>query len=144
MLPEDVPKDNEIGDGEFPTKSGGKSTDTTGEPAMALPRLIHIPESPTNSGEPVFLPVKEDSGKTSVSFDQQCAPSQAPECVSGNDDQLPYGQLRDLCKSRGFYKKDAKAVLKTRLEAMDAVARQSLKADENAMDTSFVSGADEN
>ena len=80
-LPEDVPKDNEMGDGESPTESGGKSTDTTEEPAMASPRMIPIPESPANSGEPVLPPISEDSGKTSVSFDQQCAPFQVPDCM---------------------------------------------------------------
>ena len=102
MLPEDAPKDNEMGDGELPAESGGKSTDTTEEPAMASPRLIPIPEPPTNSGEPALPPVMGDTGKTSVSLDQQCAPSQAPECVSGNYDHLSYGQIRDLCKSRGY------------------------------------------
>ena len=56
--------------------------------------------------------------------------------MSGNYDHLSFRQIRDLCISRGFYKKDAKAALQTRLVAMDAAARQSLKLDENAMDTS--------
>ena len=35
MLPEAAPKENEMGDGELPTESGGESTETTGGPAMA-------------------------------------------------------------------------------------------------------------
>ena len=77
-----------------------------------------------------------DSGNTPVAFDQQCAPSQAPECASGNYDHIPYDQIRNLRKSRGYQKKDARAVLKTRLEATDAAARQSLKPNENDMGTS--------
>ena len=70
-LQEEVPKDCALGDGELPTESGGKSTDTSAEPALASPRLITIPESPTNSGSLVFPQVTEDSGQTSTSFDQQ-------------------------------------------------------------------------
>ena len=115
---------------------------------MASPRLIPIPEPPTNSGGPAFPPIMEDSGNTSVSSDQQRAPPQAPECVSGNYDHLSYDQIRNLCMSRGYHKKDAMAVLKTRLEAIDAAARQSLKLSEREMDTSpsvaeLVGGADE-
>ena len=51
MLPEDVPKDNAMGEGEMPTKRGGKSADLTGLPAMASSRAILIPESP---------PIRED------------------------------------------------------------------------------------
>ena len=132
----EVPKENEMRDSEPPAESGGKSTDSTEEPVSTSPRLIPIPGSPTNSGEPAFPPITEDSGKTSVPFDQQCAFSQAPECVSGNYDHLSYGQIRDLCKSRAYHKQDANVVRKTRLGAMDAVARQSLQKDENAMETS--------
>ena len=135
MLPEDAPWENEVGGGELPTESGGKSTDTTEEPVMSSPRLIPIPGPPANSGELACPPIMGDSGKTSVFF-QQCAPSQDPGRVGGNYDHLSRGQIHDLCKSRGHFAKDAKAVLKTRLEAMVAVARQSLKLDENAMDTS--------
>ena len=96
MLPEDVPNDHEMGDGEVPTESGGKSTDVAEEPSMASPRLIPVPDSPTNSGGPALPPIIGESGNTSVSFDQQCSPSQAPECASGNYAHLSYDQIRNL------------------------------------------------
>ena len=53
----EVPKVYEMGVGELPTESGGKSTGATEEAALASPRLIPIPESPANSGEPASPPV---------------------------------------------------------------------------------------
>ena len=131
-----LPKGCELKPGELPTMNGGKATDASDEHAMASPRMIPIPESPSRSGEPKFSSVVNDTGNTSPSFDKQRAPSQAPERVSGNYDYLSYDQVRDLCKARGYHKKDAKAVLKTRLEAMDAVERHSMKQTENDMDIS--------
>ena len=136
ILPEAAPKDNAMGDGELPTESGGKSTDTTEEASIASPRLIPKPESPTNSGETAIPSIMEDSGKTSVSCDRQRASPQAPGRVSVDYEHLAYVQIRDLCKLRGHHEKGVKAVLKTRLEAMDAAASQSLKLDDNAIDTS--------
>ena len=94
---------------------------------MASPRLIPVPDSPTHSREPALPPIMGDSGNTSASFGQQCTPSPAPECASSTYGNLSYGQIRNECKSRKF---------KTRFDAMDAVARQSLKPNENDMDTS--------
>ena len=74
-LPEDAPEGDAMKGGDLPTKSGGKSTNPTGDPAMASPRLLPIPESPANSGEPVFPPIVGGSGETSASFDHQWAPS---------------------------------------------------------------------
>ena len=136
FLQEGAPKDCEMGDEELPTESGGESADTSEGPVSASPRLIPIPESPTNSGGPAFPQITEDSGKTSTSFDQRRALPQAPERVSGNYDHPSYSQIRDLRKARGYHKKDAKAALETRLEAIDAVERQSMKQTENDMDTS--------
>ena len=115
--------------------SGGKSPDTSAEPAFASPRLIPIPESPTRSESPAFPSVTEDSGKPSNSFDKQRAPSQAPGCVGGNYDHLSYDQIHDTCKARGYQKQDAEAALKTRVEAMDEVERQLTTRTENDMDT---------
>ena len=120
----------------MPTVCGGESSETSAEPALASPRLFPIPESPTCPESPAFPPAMEDSGQTSNSFDQRCAPSHAPECVNGNYDNLPYAQIRNLCKDRGYYKKDAKAALKTRLEATGAVDRQLISQKENEMDES--------
>ena len=77
----------------------------------------------------------EDSGSYG-SFDQQRAPPQSPGRVSGNYDNLSCGQIRDLCKARGYQKQDAKAALKTRLEATDAVERSLITEGESTMDTS--------
>ena len=50
FLEGEVRKDFELGDGELPTESSGKSSDTSAEPPLASPRLIPISESPINSG----------------------------------------------------------------------------------------------
>ena len=131
-LPKDCLPESE----ELRTASSGESAESSEEPLLASPRLIPIPESPTNSGDPTFSPVMEDSGNISPSRDKQCAPSQAPECVSINYDHLSYEQIHDLRKARGYHKKDAKAALKTRSEAMGAVGRHPVKQTENDMDTS--------
>ena len=99
----EVTQDCELGDGELPTESGGKSSDTPAEPALASTRWIRIPESPTSSGSPAFHPVMEDSGQSSNSFVQQCASSKAPECVSGNYDSLSYDLIHNLRKDRGYH-----------------------------------------
>ena len=49
---------------------------------------------------------------------------------------LSYDQIRNPRKDRDYDKKDAKAALKTRLEATDAVERQSIKQKSNEMNTS--------
>ena len=103
---------------------------------MFSPRLIPVPGSPTNPASFDPPPISEDTGPSSESFDQKCAPSQAPERESGNSDHFSRDQLRNLCKSRRFRKKDAKAVLKTRLEGIDAVTSRPLALRENDMDTS--------
>ena len=131
-----VTKNCELATKERTTESGGRSSDTSAEPALASPRLIPAPESPKNSEELCFPPALEDPGKPSNSFDDQCAPSQAPECKSGNYDNLSYDQIRILCKDPGYHKEDARAVLKTRLEAMDAVERRLSIQIDNAANTS--------
>ena len=103
---------------------------------MAFTRLIPVPNSPTVSGPPDPPPPLEGTGNTSASFDRKRAPPQAPRCESAKYVHLSYDHLRDLCQQRGYHEKDAKVVLKTRLEAMDAAARQPLKSNENDMDTS--------
>ena len=124
MLQEDLAVDWEMAGGEKPTESGGKISEAPTEPLMASPRLIPVPNSPANSGQPDPPPALEDTGNTSASSDRKCAPSQAPERESANYGRPPYDQWHDLGKQRGYHKKDAKVVLKTRLEAMDAAARK--------------------
>ena len=62
--------------------------------------------------------------------------SQAPRCDSTNYDQMPYDHLRASCKRGGYHKKDAKAVLRARLAAMDAAERRVTAETERDMDTS--------
>ena len=115
--------------------SGGGPTDETREPPMASPRLIPVPDSPHLS---IQLPpdsVVEDTGKTSASFDRDCAPSQAPVSDNANYAQLPYDELHELWKQRGYHKRDTKVVLRTRLEAMDAAAKRSAAGSSNDTDT---------
>ena len=51
-------------------------------------------------------------------------------------DHLSYDELHGLCKARGFCRKDAKTVLKTRLEAMDSVEKKCIVEQTDKMDTS--------
>ena len=82
---------------------------------MAPPRLIPVPDSPQPFVQLPPEPQVGDTGKPPASFDRNCAPYQAPIGANVNYDPLSYGQLRELRKRRGYYKKDTKAVLKTRL-----------------------------
>ena len=102
---------------------------------MAFPRLIPVPDSPPHSAKPSTEMVLDDTGHTSESFDPKCAPPQVPRCESANYDQLPYDQLHDLHKQRGYQQQAAKAVLKTRLVAVDAVGRRPPGGAEADMDT---------
>ena len=51
-------------------------------------------------------------------------------------DQLPYGQLRNLCEQRGNHKKETKAALRTRLVAMYATSEEPADGGSNKMETS--------
>ena len=136
VLPEYLHADQEVVDGKKTHPKRGKPPGVTTEPSMVSPRLIPVPGSPTNSGRPDPPPTLEDTGNSSASFGRKCASSQTPECEIVNHDHLSYDQLRNPCKLRGYNKKDAKVALNTRLEAMDAVARQPLTSNEKDMGTS--------
>ena len=84
--------------------SGGISTDLAREPSLALPRLIPVPNPPSMQPPPV--PSVGDEGPASASFERKCAPSQAPVTDTTNYEQLSYGQSHELCKQRGYHKKD--------------------------------------
>ena len=79
----------------------------------------------------------EDARKPSASFDRNGAPSRAPIGDNVNFDQLAYGQLNELCKQRGFHKKDAKAAPEALLEAMGAAGKKTTGGSSNDMDTSM-------
>ena len=112
-----------------PGCSGG-SDDVTREPSVASPRLIPVLDSQPMSVRLPLEPEVEDTGKTSISSDRNCAPSQAPVSGSANYDRLSCGQLRELRKQRGYYKEGTKAALRTRSEAMDVAmdAAQGMQA----------------
>ena len=107
------------------------------ENPMASPRLIPAPESPRHVEDLELSPLQNDVNDPSASFDKKCAPSQAPIMEGSQYDHLTYDELHNLCKSRGYCKKDAKTALKTRLEAMDTVARNSSQLQTDNMDTSY-------
>ena len=98
------------------------------------------PPDPCTGQLPVQLPPvsgTEGAGKNPESFDRNCAPSQAPDGDYANYEQLSYGQLRELCRRRGYHKKNTKAAPNTRLEAMDAATEKTKKGSSNHMDTSM-------
>ena len=68
--------------------------------AMASPRLIPAPESPRNGEDPVAPPPQNFMGDPSASYDNKCAPSQAPIMEGSRYDHLTYDELRNLCRSR--------------------------------------------
>ena len=77
-----------------------------------------------------------DSGHTSESFNRNCASSQAPRNGSSNYDNLSYDRLRGLCKQRCYHRREAKAGVKARLEALEAVGHRPPGGAQNDMDTS--------
>ena len=123
-------------DGGRTTESGDQSMVETGEPSMVPPRLIPAPHSPSLSAQLPPEPTLEDTGHTSESLDRKFVPSRFPVCGSANYDQMSYRQLHKICKQRGYHDKDAKAVHKTRLVAMDAANRRTLESKECDMGTS--------
>ena len=53
-----------------------------------------------------------------------------------NYGRLSYGQLHELFKQRGYYGKDTKAVLRTRLAAIDAADKKEVEGSSSDIDTS--------
>ena len=102
---------------------------------MASPRLISVPDSPPL---PAQLPPNsevEDTGPALSSSDRSCAPSQFPVTDTANYEQLSYRQLHELCEQRGYQGKNTKAVLRTRLAAMDAARKKPADGGLKDMDT---------
>ena len=64
-------------------------------------------------------------------------PTQAAIGGNVNYDQLSYGQLRELCKQRGYHRKNSRAAPKARWEAMDAADRKTKEGSPNEIDTSM-------
>ena len=116
-------------------RSGGGSTDVTSEPSMASPRLIPVFDSPDLPVQLTPEPEVGDTGRTSASFDRNCAPSRGPVSDIPNYDQPSSAQLHELCKQRGYYGKDTKAAPRIRLEVMDAVAEKTAEGSSGDMDT---------
>ena len=56
------------------------------------------------------------------SFDQTCTQTMGPPTVQTDYDHLPHRDLHDLCRQRGYARKDSKASLCARLKKMDEVA----------------------
>ena len=54
------------------------------------------------------------------SSDTKCEPSQVRVLDWAQSDEMTWDQFSDLCFNRGFRRKESKAVLKTRLTAVDA------------------------
>ena len=77
---------------------------------------------------------------SSSSFDQDCAPTQAPTLDPGCLGHLPYDQLRGPRKQHRYHRKDAKEVLKTLLDSMQdqpaSIGSQNLPMDADTPETS--------
>ena len=114
----------EMADGDKPTDSGDQNTAEPYGPVMASPRWIPAPDSPPHSATDSPEMASNYSGHTSESFNRNCTPSRAPRYGSAKYDNLSCDQLRELRKQRGYHRQDAEAVLKTRLETLDAVGRR--------------------
>ena len=56
------------------------------------------------------------------SFEQTCTQTVGPPTATTDYDRLSHRDLHDLCKQRGYARKDSKASLCTRLKKMDEVA----------------------
>ena len=97
---------------------------------------LPAPDSPH-----ISVPLPRDSsaqgeGPASASLDRKCAPAQAPATDIANYFQLSFGQSHELRRQRGC-EEDAKAVLRTRLAAMDAAKKKRMGGRSRDMDTSM-------
>ena len=107
-----------------------------GSGGLASPRLIPVPDSPRTVVGEGLSPSQKVMEDPSASFDQKCVPTQVPMVGDSQYDHLSYDELHGLCKARGYCRKDAKTVLKTRLEAMDSVEKKCIVEQTDKMDTS--------
>ena len=82
--------------------------------------MTPVPDSPSLS---VQLPLPRDTldipQPLGSSFDRTRGPSQAPRADGAQYDELTWGQLHDQCSQRGCRREESKAVLTTRLTAME-------------------------
>ena len=68
--------------------------------------------------------------------DKNCVAKVAPKDTKKIYENLEYDELRPLCSQRGYVRKDSKAAVETRLNAMDVMGRKRARDTMGAMDTS--------
>ena len=83
---------------------------------MVIARDTPVPEMATDDQGPLD------------SFDRTCTQTQGPPTIRTDYDHLSYSDLHELCKQRGYARKDSKASLCTRLKKMDEVASSRAQA----------------
>ena len=105
-------------------RGDGNSKSSTGIPASRdspQTAMIPVPDSPPLSAQ---LPPHQTSTPnlrpSDSAFDRAREPPQAPTVNGAQFGKVSWGQLRDQCSQRGYWKKDSKAVLKTRLPTLGA------------------------
>ena len=103
-----------------PPSPGSTSPDL--EVPGKCPRLDLDDWDPLDSAQDTPPPAMatDDQGPLN-SFDQTCTQTQGPPTVQSDYDHLSHRDLHDLCKQRGYARKDSKASLCTRLRKMDEV-----------------------
>ena len=96
---------------------------------------VQEPPSPSLSAEATFSPSLLLRVPFGPSFDEECTRLPGPEKTPGDYDYLTYDTLDQLCRRRGYAKKNSKAVLKTRLSTMDADDRKRVREKGEAAST---------
>ena len=90
---EDVPMELEpVGDGKGAEQEQSQVTPNP----MASPRLIPAPDSPRNGENPAIPPSQIIMDDPPASFDNECAPSQAPIMEGSQYDHVTYDELHNL------------------------------------------------
>ena len=101
------------------------------------PRVLPAPDSPSLSARaPSSRSLSVQLPLINSSFDGKCAPSRPPPVSRGSYGHLSYYQLHEVCKRKGYSRKDSNAALKIRLAPMGEVDRNRKAAGGRAMETS--------
>ena len=107
-----------------------------GENPPRSPAAIPVPDSPSLSARAPSSPSPAvQQPEPASSFDRHCAQSQSPAINRAPCGGLTWDRLHERCTQRGYPRKDAQNVLRTRLASTDAAESNRVPLGGYDMDT---------